>query len=289
MINFMKKRNIEGFDQWTDTHVSIYTQARLQHLLHKNPLAKPYLFDNLRKLIANNFRFTAPLKFMRYKATITKVVNIYAKAHFIKNPNFTKSANIFEWSTIKQAAIALLNLGWKGTMSALVLLFTHVVGCRASEALNLYWEDFEKVKTDTGNFWTWRLRVSKNNQLSLRQEQLTYKKHPSKRLFESIYRNYFKTQGCPKQGRIFPEKWSETHNVNYMLAKVSKMLKLKRKITCHSGRGYCCNRLIEKQAPPQSIRFTLRWAPNSPMLDRYRSIQLETGPMGGASYLEVYD
>ena len=284
----MSKRNIKSFDQWSERHVSIYTQARVQHLISKNPKAKPYLFDNLRKLIANNFRFTAPLCFMRYKSIISKVVNVYAKTFFTENPNYTKSANVFEWSTIKLAASELVKTGWKGTMAALILLFTHTVGCRASEALNLYWEDFEKENNENGKFWKWRVRVSKNNQLALNQEQLTYKRHPSKRIFETIYKNYHRTLGRPNVGRMFPQSWGKTTNVNYQLTKISKKLGLAKKISCHSGRHYCTNLLIVKEAPPQSIRCTLRWSPNSKMIDRYRSKNLETSKIGGANYLEVY-
>ena len=289
MQDYMRRRNIKTFSHWTDRHISIYTQARIHHLVKKNPNPKPYLFDNLRKLLYNNFRYTAPLQFMRYKSIITKTINIFTKNIYSKSPSHTKSANIFEWKTIKEAAMLMIASTWKSYMSALVLLLTHVVGCRAAEALELRWEDFKKESNENGKFWIWTIRVSKNNPMAMKHEQLTYKRHPSKRLFEEIYIKYREILGKPKSGRMFPLPWARTCNVNYQLTKISRIMNLKGKISCHSGRNYATNKMITSNATPQTIRCTLRWAPNSTMIDRYRSIQLETSKIGGANFLEVYE
>ena len=200
MKKFMKNRSIKSFSTWSNQQVSIYTQARLHHLIKKYPRAKAYRFDNLKKMILNNFRFTAGLQFMRYKATITRIMNTFTKEHFTKNPTTSKSADVFEWNVITEAANKLREEGWKGIMAALVLLFCHTTGCRAAEALALHWEDFKAEENESGKYWTWKLRTSKNNMDGKRNEQLTYKRHPSKKIFEDTYRIYRKTLGKPKTG-----------------------------------------------------------------------------------------
>ena len=255
-------------------------------MLDKHPRAKSYRFTDIRNFLTSAFKHTAPAEFMRYKSVITKVINTYAKDHFSKIKGGSKHAEVYPWEVVIEIAEWLSKKDFKGLKAALVLLLTHAVGCRASEALDLQWEDWKEVTTPAGKFWTWDLRTSKTNVIPRKLDQLTYKRHPSKRIFENMFRNYYKCLGKPKKGYIFEGQWSKTCNVNYQLKLASKHFKLCPRISCHSGRNFATHRLIERGASEQTTRIFMRWAPNSRMLDLYRNNALETSKVGGANYLE---
>ena len=98
----------------------------------------------------------------------------------------------------------------------------------------------------------------KTNKIAQREEQLTYVRHPSKQLFEKIYKNYKKCQGNPKSGKIFPQAWTTTRNLNYQLGKVCKKFKINPKLTCHSGRSWAAQTLSIRKADLVTINTFMR-------------------------------
>ena len=115
MRRFMLSRKIRDWTKWTQKQLLVYTHARVQHMLEKDPKAKAYKFINIKNILTSTFRFAAPVQFMKYKSVITKVINSYSKSHFMKHKGGAKHAKVFSWQTIKTAAGWLAKKDMKST------------------------------------------------------------------------------------------------------------------------------------------------------------------------------
>ena len=215
-MTFMKVRRIGSFSDWKENQLVKYVKCRVKHLIKKSKLnPKSYKFLKLKEELETIFKYAAPLQFAKYKSTITRTINQEGCKHFEKNLTRVKHATTVEIGIIQNMAAHLSRQGWQEILTAIALLMTHYTGARAGEICKLYWEDWTKIKNKTGKFWVFLLRTSKSNKLAQNAEQLTYQRHPSKQLFEKLFLNYWKVSGKPKKGRMFPEDWMSTRNINY--------------------------------------------------------------------------
>ena len=290
---FMKIKGIEKSTMWTQNQLVEFVTVRTEYMMkkEKKPI-KAYKFVSLRDTLETIFKcecYSSGDKlnnYPKFKSTIKKTINQISDKYYKNNLVRVKHASTFSIRTIVRIAKELSEGDWKEILTAIALLMSHYTGARMKEISDLWWEDWIIKRNKIGTFWVWLVRTSKSNKIPVRREQLTYLKHPEKRLFESLFINYWKASGKPKSGKIFPEPWFTTHNINYQLKKISKCHKIDPPISAHSGRNWAAQQLVLKRTDLVTVNLYMRWATNSQMIFRYRNNAVEETKAGGAYALQ---
>ena len=288
MEKYMMKKKIGKFSEWKEHHLVKFVKLRFKHIVkkHGKKVVKAYVFRNLKEHWERIFRYCAPYQFAKFKPTITRELNNNCGAYFNENLSRVTHATTVDIKIVIEVARELLQGPWQDVLAGLSLLFTHFTGARNCEIGNLRWEDWGKSKNEVGKFWVWFVRTSKMNKIP-RNEQLTYQRHPTKRLFESAFLNYWRVSGKPTSGKIFPQDWFTTKNINYRLESACKRLNVKPKLTCHSGRSWAAQQLALSGTDITTINTFMRWSVNSKMLYTYRNTAIEETRKGGAHILQI--
>ena len=291
---FMKKRGINNVNQMNENQLVEFVTLRTNHMVRKmgTKKIKAYKFSNLKERLESIFKSEDSkniglTNYPKFKSTITKTINEIADKYYKTNLVQVKHATTVDIKTIVSIAEKLATQEWKQILTAIALLMSHYTGARMGEISELRWEDWIRKKNKIGNFWIWIVRTSKTNKIPVKREQLTYIKHPKKRLFESLFKNYWKINNKPKNGKIFPTKWFNTANINYQLKKISKEYKIEPPLSAHSGRNWAAQQLALADTDIITVNLYMRWSPNSKMLYRYRNIMLEETKSGGAFILQI--
>jgi hypothetical protein len=267
-----------------------YIMGKEQQCISKNSTLKGYvvkqfLYYLFRVIEAETGKQLPKILISR----VTRTVKRFARPILAKYPQTKNRAKTFSLKTIKKVIDRAFT---KNTTisyeTALCLSLTFTTGCRLSDALNIFWKDIKLIKKKNSEFVKILLRNSKNNQLGIKPEQLTYKIGKNNIIKLESDLNYYLSKVELKSENLFNfanSKASKIKQITYQMRKLSKELNLRYTLGAHSGRNTMLLKLCHAGVDDESKKIYMRWTPNSSMANHYRGLLLECSELGASEQL----
>jgi len=164
--------------------------------------------------------------------------------------------------------------------AALYSAMTFFTGARAIEIGKLFIEDLE-LRED-GTALVMPIRESKTNVFKETPCRLTLVFRPDNPI--DLKSLYLRVKGDRVEGRLF-QACKNRRTLCYHYARGALELEWSRAPTGHSGRTTAITLGIAAGIPDMDLEIMFRWAPNSNMIRRYRSVHMEESPIGAPSMI----
>jgi hypothetical protein len=299
LAGFLRKN---GLKKWEDLTIqnaekfstkyikTIYNQKIKTGKSLKGYVVQQFLYYLLRVIESETKNNVPKILSSRLKRTIHRV----ARPLLAQTLQKTNRAKSFKFKTIKNAIKILLSKNKHITdCTAVSLAISFCTAARLADVLNIVREDIKLVKNKSGTFVKILLRNSKNNQLGLRQEQLTYfqsQNSSNKINLQKLLKKFMKKHKNDSREKLINlgklNRSQKLRKITYQYAKISKELNLKNKIGAHSGRNTLLYKICKNNIDDESKKIFMRWRPSSNMPTHYRGLMLECSDIGVAKRME---